>query len=179
MAEELRIERRPSLERPVLVACFRGWNDGGQAASLAGGYLAKSWGARRFADLDPEGFFDFQATRPHVSLVDGETRRIDWPENSFYHGRPEGLDRDVATLLGVEVEATELAEAAETYKSQVSDAVAADADTAAYVEELEQRADTLGDDAELPSGDALAAELTRFLRERERGEGPPPAASEQ
>ena len=85
----------------------------------------------------------------------------------------------LAQLLGVEIEATELAEAAETYKSQVSEAVAADADTAAYVEELEQRADTLGEDAELPSGDALAAELTRFLRERERGEGPPPAASEQ
>src|SRR5205807_2719975 len=31
-----------------------------------------------------------------------ETRRIDWPENSFYHGRPEGLDRDVVLLLGVE-----------------------------------------------------------------------------
>jgi predicted ATP-grasp superfamily ATP-dependent carboligase len=85
----------------------------------------------------------------------------------------------LSQLLAVDIEATELAEAAETYKSQVSEAVAADADTAAYVEELEQRADTLGDDAELPSGDALAAELTRFLRERERGEGHPPAASEQ
>src|SRR5919202_5299610 len=102
MADELRIERLPTLERPVLVACFRGWNDGGQAASLAGGYLAKSWGARRFAELDPENFFDFQATRPHGSLVNGETRRIDWPENSFYHGRPEGLERDVVLLLGVE-----------------------------------------------------------------------------
>src|SRR5437868_9380087 len=102
MSDELRIERRPTLERPVLVACFRGWNDGGQGASLAGGYLARTWGARRFADIDPENFFDFQATRPHVSLVDGDTRRIDWPENSFHHARPEGLDRDVVLLLGIE-----------------------------------------------------------------------------
>src|SRR6266508_4504564 len=102
MADELRIERRPTLDRPVLVACFRGWNDGGQGASLAGGYLAKAWGARKFADIDPESFFDFQATRPHVSLVEGDTRRIDWPENSFYQARPEGLDRDVVLLLGVE-----------------------------------------------------------------------------
>jgi hypothetical protein len=54
----------------------------------------------------------------------------------------------------------------------VSEAVAADDETAAYVEELEGRADELDDDdTELPSGDALAAELTRFLREREQDDG--------
>jgi hypothetical protein len=60
----------------------------------------------------------------------------------------------------------------------VSEAVAADSDTAAYVEELEQRADAL-DPSELPSGDALAAELTRFLREREKQNGDDDAAREQ
>ena len=54
MADELRIDHRPELERPILVAAFRGWNDGAQAASLAAGYLAKTWGAERFADVDPE-----------------------------------------------------------------------------------------------------------------------------
>jgi hypothetical protein len=68
VSEELRIASRPSLERPTLIAAFRGWNDGGQGASLAAGYLAKLWGAERFAEVDPESFFDFQATRPHVSL---------------------------------------------------------------------------------------------------------------
>src|SRR5207245_3641794 len=82
-------------------------------------------------------------------------------------------------LLDVGIEAGELSEAAETYQTQVSEAVSADAETAAYVEELERRADTLEDEADLPSGEALAAELTRFLRERERGNGSPPAASEQ
>ena len=53
------------------ICAFRGWNDGGQGASLAGGFLARSWKAERFADIDPEEFFDFQVTRPHVSLVDG------------------------------------------------------------------------------------------------------------
>src|SRR5438270_6703847 len=101
MNEELRIEHRPELDRPVLIAAFRGWNDGAQGASLAGGYLAKTWQARRFADVDPEEFLDFQATRPHVALVEGLTRRIDWPENAFYHARPAGLSRDVVLLLGV------------------------------------------------------------------------------
>src|SRR5918999_5257113 len=102
MSDELRIFDRPVLTDPVLIAAFRGWNDGGQGASLAGGYLAKTWGAARFAEIDPEGFYDFQATRPHVTLVEGETRRIDWPENAFYHSRIAGQDRDAVILLGIE-----------------------------------------------------------------------------
>src|SRR5207248_2864759 len=37
-----------------------------------------------------------------LALVEGMTRRIDWPENAFYHARPEGLERDAVLLLGVE-----------------------------------------------------------------------------
>jgi proteasome assembly chaperone (PAC2) family protein len=291
---ELQVSRRPALERPVLIAAFRGWNDGGQGASLAAGYLAKAWDARRFAEIDPEGFFDFQATRPQVRLEEGYTRRIDWPETVFYHARPGGIDRDAVLLLGVEpnlrwrtfsglivdfarelevelvvtlgalladvphtrdapvtgsatdpalieqlglqasryegptgivgvvhdackranipsaslwaavphyvslapspkaaaalcarlggllgaeIDTAELDEAAEAYVHQVSEAIAADEETAAYVEELERRVDEL-DESDIPSGESLAAELSRFLREREeRGDGP--AASEQ
>jgi predicted transcriptional regulator len=61
----------------------------------------------------------------------------------------------------------------------VSEAVASDPDTATYVEELEQRADELAEEQDLPSGEALAAELTRYLRERDRGNGEPDFASEQ
>jgi proteasome assembly chaperone (PAC2) family protein len=92
---------RPELERPVLVAAFRGWNDGGQGATLAAGYLARLWNAEKFAEIDPEGFVDFQSTRPHVSLDEGLTRRIEWPENAFYWTRAGGA-RDVVLLLGVE-----------------------------------------------------------------------------
>ena len=56
----------------------------------------------RFADIDPEGFVDFQATRPTVSLDDGLTRRIDWPETSFHAAAIPGADRDAVILLGVE-----------------------------------------------------------------------------
>jgi proteasome assembly chaperone (PAC2) family protein len=296
VAGELRVHRRPELERPVLIAAFRGWNDGAQAASLAAGYLAKTWQAQRFADVDPEDFFDFQATRPHVSLEAGMTRKIDWPETAFYHARPDGFDRDIVLLLGIEpnlrwrtftelvvglvrelgvelmitlgalladvphtrpspvtgsasdpdlvqrlglsesryegptgivgvlhdacrraeipsaslwvavphyvsltpspraavalcerlgavigvdVEVDELEEAARSYEEQVSEAVASDEETAAYVEELEQRVDSLEETPDLPSGDALAAELTRFLREREQNGGGEDAAREQ
>ena len=99
---ELRMVARPPLRRPVLVAAFRGWNDGGQGATLAAGYLARIWNAERFGDIDPEQFIDFQSNRPHVSLDEGMTRRIEWPENAFYHARIPGTERDVVLLLGVE-----------------------------------------------------------------------------
>jgi proteasome assembly chaperone (PAC2) family protein len=296
MADELRIDERPVLERPVLIAAFRGWNDGGQGASLAGAYLAQSWAAEQFAQIDPENFYDFQATRPMVSLVDGVTRHIDWPENSFLHAPMPGGGRDAIILLGVEpnlrwrtfcehvttlansfdvelvvtlgslladvphtrpapvtgsatdpeiieqlglqasryegptgivgvlhdacgraglksaslwaavphyvsltpspraakalvdrladllhadVDTAELDEAADAYAQQVSEAVATDADTASYVEELERRVDEIAEEADIPSGDSIAAELTRYLRERENGEGGNDVAREQ
>jgi proteasome assembly chaperone (PAC2) family protein len=289
---ELRMYERPTLEHPVLIAAFRGWNDGGQAATLAAGYLARSWAADKFADIDPELFVDFQATRPQVSLEEGKARRIEWPENVFFRGRIPGTARDsvlligvepnyrwrtfseliaqlaedlgvelvitlgalladvphtraapvtgaandqrlveefglqlsryegptgivgvlldacrrqgipsvslwaavphyvslapsppaaralcerLAGVLGAEIDVAELEEAETTYIEQVSQAVASDADTAAYVEELEQRADSLDTWLEtggtLPSGEALAAEISRFLHERERNGG--------
>jgi proteasome assembly chaperone (PAC2) family protein len=288
--EPLRVTSRPTLRNPVLVAAFRGWNDGGQGASLAAGYLARTWGAARFADIDPENFFDFSSTRPHVSLVDGQTRQIDWPDNAFYHAPIPGTDRDALLLLGIEpnvrwrtfsgivtelaqdlgvelvvtlgslladvphtrpspvtgsasdeqlvqrlglqpsryegptgivgvlhdscknaglpsaslwaavphyvslapspraalalcrrlgemleteIDTDELEEASESYSQQVSEAVAADPETAAYVEELEQRTEEIEEEENLPSGDALAAELTRYLREREKDNGGP------
>ncbi len=296
MADELRISERPTLERPVLITAFRGWNDGGQGASLAGGYLARAWDATRFADIDPEQFYDFQATRPQVSLVDGLTRQIDWPENAFYYTRVPGTDRDAVLLLGIEpnlrwrtfsdlivglatelqvelavtmgslladvphtrpspvtasasdphliealdlqpsryegptgivgvlhdacrragiasvsiwaavphyvslapspraalalcdklgelltadMDTTELQEAADQYAEQVTEAVSTDAETQAYVEELEQRTDAIESVEDLPSGDSLAAELTEYLRERDEEDGSDDAAREQ
>jgi Uncharacterized protein (ATP-grasp superfamily) len=102
MAEELRISERPSLRRPILICAFRGWNDGGQGASMAASFLAQSLSAERFAEIDPEEFFDFQVTRPHVSLVEGTTRRVDWPETTFMHAPIPGLDRDAVILIGIE-----------------------------------------------------------------------------
>jgi hypothetical protein len=79
------------------------------------------------------------------------------------------VDR-LADLLGADVDTVELDEAADAYAQQVSEAVAADEETAAYVQELERRVDELAAE-DLPSGDALAAELTRFLREQDRNRG--------
>jgi proteasome assembly chaperone (PAC2) family protein len=294
---ELIVSSRPELRRPVLLAGFGGWNDGGKGATLGAGYLARQWGAEQFAEIDPENFYDFQAVRPQVSLEDGLTRKLEWPTNTFLHAPIPGLDRDVVILLGVEpnlrwktysrlvldlaqelgvdlvatfgslladvphtrpapvsaaasdpalveelgvepsryegptgivgvllddcrhagissvslwaavphyvslapspraalalcnrfgellgieIDVAELETASEEYSEQVTEAVSSDSETAAYVEELERRVDMMeAAEEELPSGDSLAAELTRFLRERdeqngedERAEGP-------
>ena len=294
MTDELRLESRPTLRRPVLVTAFRGWNDGGQGASLAAQHLVTTWDAEKFADIDPEGFFDFQATRPRVSLVDGLTRHIDWPENDFFHASP-GEEHDIVLLVGTEpnvrwrtftelvvelvqdlgielivslgalladvphtrpapvtgagsdpelverlglqasryegptgivgvlhdacrqagipsvsfwaavphyvslapspraalalcdrlstllempIDVAELEAMIEGYTSHVTEAVSSDEDAVAYVDELEQRVDLI-EEHDVPSGESIAAELTRFLREREEGDSPPDAAREQ
>ena len=81
------------------------------------------------------------------------------------------LCQRLGDILGTKIDVAELEEASDRYSEQVSEAVASDDETAAYVEELEQRAEMLDDDQEIPSGESLAAELTRFLREREHGDG--------
>ena len=83
------------------------------------------------------------------------------------------LCQRLGDVLGTQVDTAELEEASERYSEQVSEAVSSDEETSAYVEELEQRAELLEDEEDLPSGESLAAELTRFLRERERGNGGP------
>jgi len=92
---------RPVLRRPTLVAAFEGWNDAGDASTNAVRWLANRFDARRFAALDPEEYFDFTSTPPRVELVDGETRRIVWPEAEFSAAALPGR-RDLVLLVGTE-----------------------------------------------------------------------------
>jgi hypothetical protein len=77
------------------------------------------------------------------------------------------LSERLGALLGASLDVSDLQRAAEAYELQVSAAVAQDEETEAYVQELETRRDALGEELDVPSGDALAAELTRFLKEHE------------
>ncbi len=98
----VRWQDRPQLRRPVLIAAFEGWNDAADAASTAVRYLRDRWSARPFATIDHEDFYDFTATRPQVRLVNGLTRRIDWPETELSWAALPGRSRDVVVLLGHE-----------------------------------------------------------------------------
>jgi hypothetical protein len=100
--ELLRWDNRPHLRRPALVAAFEGWNDAGNAASEAVGYLVRAWDGSTFAAFDSEELFDFTSSRPHVHLESGETRRLEWPELKLASAPLPGADRDVVFLYGPE-----------------------------------------------------------------------------
>ena len=96
-------ESRPDgLRAPALVCAFTGWNDAGDAASAALQFIGSSLGATRFARIDPEEFYDFQATRPRIRLVEGKSREIDWPEIEIYSARVPRAPRDLILLQGPE-----------------------------------------------------------------------------
>jgi proteasome assembly chaperone (PAC2) family protein len=78
------------------------------------------------------------------------------------------LLRRLEGLTGVAIEATDLEDATTQFERQVDEAVAADSDVAEMVRGLEeqQNARVEEDGGEVPSGDALAREFERFLRQR-------------
>jgi predicted ATP-grasp superfamily ATP-dependent carboligase len=79
------------------------------------------------------------------------------------------LVRKLESLVGVTVDAEELEVAAGDYERQVSLAVQSDPDVQAFVERLEKAAEEEADDVDptdLPSGDVIAREFQRFLRQR-------------
>jgi predicted ATP-grasp superfamily ATP-dependent carboligase len=93
---------KPELRDPVLVAAFKGWNDAGESATAAVGFLVESFDATEVARLDPEDFFDFTAVRPTVRLTEGRSRAIDWPETVISAAHIPNAERDLVFLQGVE-----------------------------------------------------------------------------
>jgi proteasome assembly chaperone (PAC2) family protein len=96
-------ESRPDgLRAPALVCAFTGWNDAGDAASAALQFVGSALGATRFAHIDSEDFYDFQATRPQIKLVDGRTRKIEWPSVDIFAAKVPRAPRDLILLQGPE-----------------------------------------------------------------------------
>ena len=92
------------LRRPVLITAFSGWNDAAEAATTAARYLATSFQAEKFAEIDPEEFYHFGLSRPYVRYKSGsETEReIVWPATEFSVARAAGLSRDVIVAVATE-----------------------------------------------------------------------------
>ena len=96
--EHISIESTPRLRTPTMIAAFQGWNDAGGAASLAAGFLRVATDAERFAVIDPDPFVDYQQTRPTVTLLDGQVRKVEWPETEILASE----EADLVIVLGPE-----------------------------------------------------------------------------
>ena len=92
----------PRLVDPVMIAAFEGWNDAGEAASTALEHLELSWDATPLASIDPEEYYDFQVTRPHVRYTDGVTRKIEWMTTRLSVATLPGTERHVVLVSGIE-----------------------------------------------------------------------------
>jgi predicted ATP-grasp superfamily ATP-dependent carboligase len=96
-------DRRPDgLRAPAMVCAFQGWNDAGDAASSAVSFLASALDARRFARIESEEFYDFQANRPCVSFNDASKREIVWPTVEVFEASAPRAPRDLVLVQGVE-----------------------------------------------------------------------------
>jgi proteasome assembly chaperone (PAC2) family protein len=87
---------------PILIAAFEGWNDAADAASSTLDRLISEWDAEVVAELDPEDYYDFQLTRPHIAVDGDGTRLLSWPTTRVLVARPPGATRDIVLLRGVE-----------------------------------------------------------------------------
>lgn len=99
---QIELDGISALTSPVVIAAFEGWNDAGEAASSAVSHLGAAWDAKPIGEIDPEDYYDFQVTRPVLDVTDGKHRRLTWPTTRIVKARPEGLDRDVVLVHGIE-----------------------------------------------------------------------------
>jgi proteasome assembly chaperone (PAC2) family protein len=92
------------LRRPVVITAFSGWNDAAESATIAARYLATTFHAEKFAEIDPETYYHFGLSRPYVRFKSGsETEReIVWPATEFSIAQPAELARDL--VVGVAIE---------------------------------------------------------------------------
>lgn len=93
-----------ALRRPILITAFSGWNDAAEAATTAARYLATTFHAEKFAEIDAEEFYHFGLTRPYVRFKAGSPseREVVWPSMEFSISQSPQLARDV--IVGVAAE---------------------------------------------------------------------------
>ncbi|MXW75381.1 MAG: PAC2 family protein [Acidimicrobiaceae bacterium] len=92
----------PKLRSPVLITAFEGWNDAGDAASIAARHFADRWKGTALAEIDAEHFYDFTTSRPLVRLDQERRRSLTWPTNLFRSCVVRDGEQDVVVLLGLE-----------------------------------------------------------------------------
>jgi len=102
MSEHLHFYSAPHLSGAEMLAGFQGWPDGGKVSSLTLTYLTKKMECNLFAEISPEGFYDFSEKRPLVSYRGGVLESYALPKNEFYYSITKDGKRSFILLLGEE-----------------------------------------------------------------------------
>ncbi|MCH9035872.1 MAG: PAC2 family protein [Chloroflexi bacterium] len=98
----LHILKIPKLRNPRVVAGFSGWANAGEVSTGIVSYLKSKLKPVKYAELDPDPFYDFTSARPVASITDGVIRRFKFVSNEFYYWEdPEG-QKDLILFLGAE-----------------------------------------------------------------------------
>lgn len=100
--EYLKLDTQPGLKSPVAVCAFTGWNDAASAATNAARFIVRRLGARKFATIDAEPFYDFKEQRPTVRITARGDREVNWPSNDFFYARNPTGPHDIVVFIGAE-----------------------------------------------------------------------------
>ena len=92
----------PAKNLDYMVIVFSGWADAAEGATSAVKFLQRKLQSKKFADIDPEEFYDFSQTRPHSSRTRDGKRRIHWPANEFSYLTGGNADPGIMVFNGVE-----------------------------------------------------------------------------
>jgi len=102
----LTISREPEVNLDCLIMAFGGWADAGESATSAIKFMQRQLGSKKFAEIDPEEFYDFTQTRPYTARTRDGHRRVEWPKNEFSYwvgpGSSHDSSRGAMTFIGVE-----------------------------------------------------------------------------
>ena len=94
--------RKPLLSDPVAILAFEGWSDAGNTASGCIENICGNYDVEPFAELNSEGFYNYQMRRPVVEVKAIGERNFHWPQTSFYSIEDYKLKREIIMVFGEE-----------------------------------------------------------------------------
>ena len=98
----LSVDHQPVRKLSTLLIAFSGWADAAEGATSAVKFLKRKLNAQKFAEFDPEEFYDFSQTRPTTTRTRDGKRHIHWPANEFFHIDNPDTDDGIMVFTGVE-----------------------------------------------------------------------------
>ena len=98
----LTVHQTPEGAFPTMIVAFAGWPDAAESATRAARYLVRKLPAKKFAEIDPEEFYDFTVVRPQSRINRRGERIIRWPTNDFYYYSGDDPSKGLVIYIGTE-----------------------------------------------------------------------------